>query len=344
VVNLAGEALPHSLAERLHADYPGVVVWNLYGPSEDTTYSTGGIVPHSDARPPSIGRPIRYKHAYILDDRLQPVPTGVHGELFLGGAGLARGYLRRPALTAARWIPHPFSPLPGDRLYRTGDLARWRPDGEIEFLGRIDQQVKLRGFRIELGEIEEVLGRHPAVTDCAVVVRDADEKSLRAFVVFADGPRPSATELRAHLARELPDYMVPAVFPAVGALPHTATGKLDRRALLAAAPVDEGETGCSFVEPRTALEKEVAALWCETLRLNRISADAGFFAAGGHSLQAARLVARLRDTFQIQLPLPRFFEEPTVAGIAKYIEIMRWAGKSRAGARSHGDEMEEGTL
>jgi amino acid adenylation domain-containing protein len=325
VVNLAGEPLPQSLAERLHQDYPGIEVWNLYGPSEDTTYSTAGEVPRDDPRPPSIGAAIRYKQAFILDEKLRPVPQGVRGELYLSGAGLARGYLGRPALTATRWIAHPYSAEPGARLYRTGDLARLRPDGGIEFLGRADQQVKLRGFRIELGEIENVLGRHPAVSACAVAVQEAAGKSLCAYVVFKEGPIPEEQELRQYLLTHLPDYMVPAFFLKLDSLPRTATGKLDRRALPAKAPLPAPRAAAAYVEPRTPLEKQIAALWCEVLGVDRIGIETGFFHHGGHSLQAARMLARLREIDPVQVPLPRFLEEPTINGIARYIEVMRGA-------------------
>jgi amino acid adenylation domain-containing protein len=230
-VNLAGEPLKRSLADAIYAVPTVERVYNLYGPSEDTTYSTFTRVPRDETREPTIGRPIAGTQAHVLDRWLRPLPNGVPGELHLASAGLARGYLNRPELTAASFIPDPFG-APGGRLYRTGDLARRLPDGQLEFLGRIDHQVKIRGFRIELGEIEAHLMAHPAVREAVVLARDHDsEKSLTAYVVLRDSETAGASGLRAFLQERLPTHMIPAGFAILDALPLTPNGKVDRKAL-----------------------------------------------------------------------------------------------------------------
>jgi amino acid adenylation domain-containing protein len=318
-VNLAGEALPAKLVRDIQRHGWAPRVWNLYGPSEDTTYSTGGIV-SPDGDTVTIGRPLANTRIYILDENLQPVPVGICGELYIGGAGLARGYLGRAALTAERFIPSPFGN--GERLYRTGDLARWRADGELEFLGRLDHQVKLRGYRIELGEIEAVLRRHGSVKDAVVVAREnaAGEKRLVGYVVGrGDGVRPDAEALRAHVKQSLPDYMVPSALVVIDALPLTPSGKVDRKAL----PAPEGGAGivqAAYVAPRTPSEEVLAGIWAQLLELERVGVNDNFFELGGHSLLAMRVTARLREAFGIELPLRVMFEAPTVAELSKSIE------------------------
>jgi surfactin family lipopeptide synthetase A len=264
-----------------------------------------------------IGRPIANTQLYILDPVLQPVPIGIPGELYIGGDGLARGYLNRPDLTAEKFIPNPFGSEPGARLYKTGDLARHRPDGNLEFLGRLDHQVKLRGFRIELGEIEAVLGGHPAVREAVVVVREDVPGDMRlvAFVVSDQEPAPASRELRAFLQAKLPDYMIPSVFIRLDILPLTPNGKVDRRALPApdqARPAPED----AFVAPRTPVEEGLARIWAQVLGLEQVGIHDNFFELGGHSLLAMRVISRLRDTFHMELPLRSLFEAPTVAGLA----------------------------
>jgi amino acid adenylation domain-containing protein len=310
--NLAGEALPPTVAEALHALPSVETVRNLYGPTEDTTYSTVARVPAGGGKV-RIGRPIANSQAFVLDARLEPVPVGVPGELYLAGAGLTRGYLSRPSLTAERWVPNPHGPA-GSRMYRVGDVARWLPDGELEYLGRTDHQVKVRGFRIETGEIETALLRHPAVAEAAVVAREAaaGDTRLVAYVSPAQGETADGAALRAHLRATLPDYMVPAAVVVLDALPQTPNGKLDRRAL----PAPELADDAGHRAPRTPAEEAMAALWADVLGVERVGVDRNFFDLGGHSLLATRVVSRVRETFGVELPLRALFEAPTVAELA----------------------------
>ena len=263
---------------------------------------------------------------YVLDARYRPVPAGVVGELYIGGAGLARGYLNRPGLTAERFLPDPVGNEPGGRLYRTGDLARWLPDGRLECLGRIDHQVKVRGHRIELGEIEAILAKHPGVRQAAVVARE-DTPGDRRLVAYLVGDVPEVGELRSWLRRALPEYMVPALYHVLDALPLTPNGKVDRSALPAPEPV-ERDLGRSLVPPRGPIEEAVAPIWAEVLGqpASRVGIHESFFDLGGHSLLAAQLMSRLRDLFGVELPLRTLFEDPTVAGVARWIEEARRAG------------------
>ncbi|HEX6863967.1 MAG TPA: amino acid adenylation domain-containing protein, partial [Thermoanaerobaculia bacterium] len=308
-VCLAGEPLPEALAEQIYAIPTVERLFNLYGPSEDTTYSTWSLVPRSG--PPSIGRPIAGSQAYVLGREGEPVPVGVAGELYLGGAGLARGYLNRPELTAAAFVPDPWGG-PGERLYRTGDLVRWRASGELDFLGRIDHQVKMRGFRIELGEIEAALAAHLAVEEVAVLARG---DRLVAYVVSN-----SPADLRGHLRERLPEFMVPSNFVLLPTLPRTPNGKLDRKAL----PAPERAVGAGR-EPGTPMEEMLAGIWTELLGVEAPGPEDSFFACGGHSLMAARLVARVRERLGTELPLAAVFEAPTLAGLAARIERARLA-------------------
>ncbi|HEX2081202.1 MAG TPA: amino acid adenylation domain-containing protein, partial [Longimicrobium sp.] len=309
---LAGEALPEAAVKRWAG---GRRVLNAYGPTEAAVWTTFHECRIDEGGNPPIGRPIANARVYVLDGAGAPVPVGAVGELYIGGAGVARGYLGRPALTAERFVPDEFGSEPGARLYRTGDRVRWRADGALEYLGRVDHQVKVRGFRIEPGEIEAVLHRHESVADCVVTARaEAGEKRLVAYVV-GDG---EAGALRQHLRRELPEYMVPSAFVFLDALPLTPNGKLDRKALPAPdfAPAEE-----RYVAPRTPTEEVLAGIWAETLRLERVGVTESFFELGGHSLLAARVVSRVRQVFGVEVPLRALFEGPTVAQMAGRVDF-----------------------
>jgi amino acid adenylation domain-containing protein len=306
-LNLAGEALPAPLARDLHV--AGVRPVNLYGPTEGTVYVTVAEVAPGAERV-TIGRPVPNTRAYVVDARTAPVPVGVAGELCFGGAQVARGYLGRPALTAEKFVPDPFSTVPGARLYRTGDRVRWTAEGEIDYLGRMDFQVKVRGFRIELGEVEAVLREQPGVADAVVVARE-DAQGERRLVAYltSDGEAPDAAALRGALAARLPGYMVPSAFVALGAFPLTASGKLDRRAL----PAPEGAgAGAGYVAPRTEAERTVAEIWAEVLGVERVGVDDDFFALGGHSLRATRVVSQVRRALGAEVPVRTLFEAPTL--------------------------------
>jgi amino acid adenylation domain-containing protein len=342
-----GEVLSRRLSRRLTES--GASVWNLYGPTETTIWSTMYRVEPSE-RPVYIGRPIANTQIYILDAHMQPVPIGVHGDLYIGGAGLARGYMNRAELTAERLIHNPFSDDPESRLYRTGDRARHRPDGNIEFLGRSDNQIKIRGHRIELGEIEAALTQHFTVKECVVAAfdelgYDADNrkpvlsaaerfgnpkskidhpKSLVAYVA-SSGKEPSVAELRTYLEVKLPDYMIPSFFVTLNALPQTANGKVDRNAL----PPPDGirpELVKGFVEPRSELEGLVAKVWREVLKLDKIGIHDNFFDLGGHSLLATQIVSKVRGELCLEVPVRLLFEAPTVAKLSAGIEGLRKAG------------------
>jgi len=318
-VNLAGEALAPELAERIYLHSQVEQVWNLYGPTEDATYSTGTRVERGAARV-SIGRPLPGTRAYVLDARLQPVPGGVPGELFLAGAGGARGYLGRPDLTAERFLLDPFATVPGGRLYRTGDLARWLASGELEHLGRQDHQVKVRGFRIELGEIEAVLLSLAGVREAVVLARSDGSDRSQKLVAYLVGDV-AAEELRDHLRERLPDYMVPSALVILPALPLTPNGKVDRKAL----PVPE-HAEARYQAPRTPVEELLAGLWAEVLGLERVGAADHFFDLGGHSLLATRVTSRLRAALGVEVPLQDLFAAPRLADFAARVEALRRTG------------------
>jgi acyl-coenzyme A synthetase/AMP-(fatty) acid ligase/acyl carrier protein len=289
---------------------------NMYGPTEATVYATGGIIAPTGTRAPHIGTAIDNTQVYLLDRHLRPVPAGLPGELCIAGVSLSRGYLGRPDLTAERFVPNPLATpddVPGQRMYRTGDLARWLPGGEIEFLGRIDHQVKIRGIRIELGEIESALAAQPEVTATVVVMREdaPGERRLVAYVVSPGGIRPA--ELRERLARRLPAAMVPAAWVFLDVLPLTPNGKLDRRALPAPEPMTAER---ELIAPRTPLEQQVADIWRTVLRVDRVGIDDNFWDLGGHSLIATKVLVRVRDTFGIDLPLQSLFTTPRLAEFA----------------------------
>jgi amino acid adenylation domain-containing protein len=316
-----GEALPGALLHRFRERLPRVALHNLYGPSEAATALTALRCEPEEARATvPIGRPTGNVRVYLVDGAGRPVPVGVPGELLIGGAGVARGYLGRSDLTAERFVPDAYGDEPGARLYRTGDLARWLADGRIEFLGRNDFQVKIRGFRIEPGEVEAALMSHGAVRQAQVLAREdrPGEKQLVAYVVGGV----DTGELRAHVRRSLPEYMVPAAFVVLEALPLTPNGKVDRDALPAPELASAEET---YVAPRTPAEEVLAGIWAEVLRLERAGVHDNFFELGGHSLLATRVVSRIRAVFGVELPLRALFEGPTTAEMAARVEEMRRA-------------------
>jgi amino acid adenylation domain-containing protein len=309
-----GETLNQDLVNQFYQRLPWARLHNLYGPTEATIDATfSECVASSTLATASLGGPIANTNVYVLDQRGELVPAGVPGELYIGGAGLARGYIGESALTAQSFLPDPFSHLPGARLYRTGDLVRWRADGNLEYLGRLDMQVKLRGYRIELGEIEAVLRQHPEVSQALVALKDngAGEKRLTAYVVSNQG----TDEIREYLKSKLPEYMIPAIVFA-SEIPLTVNGKIDYNALPAAL-LDASSPNRPYVAPRSAIEEQIAHACCDLLRIQRIGIHDNFFDLGGHSLLAMRLLTWARETFQAQtVPLRGFFEMPTVAGLA----------------------------
>jgi nonribosomal peptide synthetase DhbF len=311
---LGGEEFTTQLAYEIARKLRVAHLTQLYGPTEATIDAVGfAIDGHQDGLRVPIGRPFDNYRVYVLDAGLEPVPAGVPGELYIAGAGLARGYLARSALTAERFIADPFGPA-GSRMYRSGDLARWRADGALDFLGRADAQVKLRGFRIEPGEIEAALLQHEDIAQAAVIAREdtQEDKRLIAYVVAARGATPPDTAiLRAHTAKRLPDYMVPAAFVVLDALPLTASGKLDRQALPALVVAAHAERA-----PRNPREEILCSLFAEVLGLPAVGIDDNFFELGGHSLLATRLISRIRTHLDLELSIRSLFETPTVAGLA----------------------------
>ncbi|HVS80634.1 MAG TPA: amino acid adenylation domain-containing protein [Pyrinomonadaceae bacterium] len=298
---------------------------NSYGPTETTVVATMCDLGRQDTnglrQNVSIGRPILNTTVFVLDELRRPVPIGVPGELYIGGAGVARGYHNRPELTAEKFIPDPFSKDGNARLYRTGDLVRYGTDGNIEFLGRVDNQIKIRGFRVELEEIEQTLRSHPCVSDSVVVLHEDDsgDKRLVAYVVPTHESQPTATELRNFLKAKLPSYMLPAALETIAALPLMPNGKIDRRALPEPRQV-RPEAGESFVAPRTLMEALLASAWCDALKLDRVGVHDNFFELGGHSLLAARVVSNLRHTMKIELGMVDVLRSPTIAELAALLE------------------------
>jgi amino acid adenylation domain-containing protein len=328
-----GEAFPRELADELLGW--GVPLWAFYGPTESTVWAAAGQVEAGEGGAGSVplGRPLADHRLYVLDDGLAPVPVNVSGELHIAGPGLARGYFGDPALTAERFVPDPFGEA-GERLYRTGDLVRRLPSGALDFLGRIDHQVKLRGFRIELGEIEAVLARHPAVAEAAVLLRRdlPGGDGLVAYAVPSAGSSAGAAEFQSYLAQRLPAYMVPAAFQILGSMPRSANGKLDRKAL-AALSLERTDGGAAKA-PRTPAEELVAGIFTEALHLDRVGIEESFFELGGHSLLATHVAARVRALFSVELPLRTIFEAPTVAALAARIERRLAGGPDRTPERS----------
>jgi acyl-CoA synthetase (AMP-forming)/AMP-acid ligase II/acyl carrier protein len=335
---------------------------NNYGPTECTVVASSGKVAPSglsnqfssnqiSSQLPSIGRPIDNTQIYILNEEMQEVPAGTAGELCIAGAGLARGYHGRPDLTLEKFVPNPFSSRLnahsnshlGDRLYRSGDLARYLPDGEIEFLGRLDEQIKIRGFRIEPNEIVRALDEHPEVVASVVVAREnnAGEKSLLAYLVLDPAATITATALREHLVKRLPEYMVPAGFIRMELLPLTSNGKVDRSALPAPSVAN---TLCedNFVSPSGPVQQRLAGIIASLLHIERIGANDNFFRLGGHSLLGTQLIARVNETFGVELPLLQLFDHPTLTGMSGAIETLILAKIEAASAgeahRLHADK------
>ncbi|HEX8149208.1 MAG TPA: amino acid adenylation domain-containing protein [Pyrinomonadaceae bacterium] len=322
---VGGEASRVELIEALRRAAPDCAFFNHYGPTETTVgVLTCRVGPPDEGQTSGtlpLGRPVHNTRVYVLDSGRRPVPVWAPGELYVGGDNVTRGYLNRPALTAERFVPDPFSGEPGARLYRTGDLARYLPDGRVEFLGRVDHQVKIRGYRIEPGEVEAALAAHEGVRECVVVAREdgaAGEKRLVAYVVAARRPSPAVAELRGFLAGRLPEHMIPAAFVALDSLPLTPNGKTDLRAL----PSPEearSEPERPFVAPRGPVEEVVADIWKGLLGVERVGVLDNFFELGGHSLLAMRVVSRLRETFRVEVPLRALFEATTVEKLARVL-------------------------
>jgi amino acid adenylation domain-containing protein len=331
-----GDVLSVGRVQKAVQSHEQLVLINGYGPTENTTFTCCHRMAKADfiaGESIPIGRPISNTYVYVLDPALNPVPPGICGELYTGGAGLARGYFDRPDLTAEKFLPDPFHG-PGMRMYRTGDLARWLPDATLEFAGRVDHQVKIRGFRVEPGEIEAVLSQHLGVQDAVVVTREAADgsKNLVAFVVGRSNNTLRGDELKKYLRENAPEYMVPADIVLIDALPLTANGKIDREALLAANPTSP-QSANPYVAPSTELEKALAKLFSDALGGVPVGLYDNFFELGGHSLTATRLVSQVRSVLGIELPLRAFFEEPTVANVA--LAVM-----SAKGSRDLGSSIE----
>ncbi len=323
-INLAGEALPLHLVQELY-ELPTVrKVYNLYGPSEDTTYSTYALLERSAITTPSIGRPLPNTQAYLLDSNMQPVPIGVPGQLYLAGDGLARGYLNRDELTREKFVPDPFS-TDGARMYATGDLARWLPDGSLSYMGRLDQQIKLRGFRIETGEIEENMRRHPAIAEALVMLREdgLGDKRLVAYLVISEESAAgeiSEESVRSLLKERLPDYMMPSQFVVLDAFPLSPNGKVDRKALPTPERVEA--VRAEYTPPRNRTEEQLVLIWQDLLSASQIGVYDSFFALGGHSLLATRMHHAIQEEFHVDLPLKQLFEAVTIAELSALIEQM----------------------
>jgi acyl-coenzyme A synthetase/AMP-(fatty) acid ligase/acyl carrier protein len=319
VLILGGETFTTSLAAKIDSLGGSCEVLNHYGPTETTVGSlTLRLADHnwktSQAASVPIGRPIANTQVYILDALLQPVPTGAIGELYIAGEGVTAGYLNQSERTTERFLPDPFADDSLARMYRTGDLARHLPDGNVEFLGRADDQIKIRGFRIELGEIESVLAREPGVKQAVVMAREdaRGEKRLVAYVVADQSRNGAVDQMRTRMREQLPDYMIPSAIVHLAKIPLTTNGKVDRQAL---PEPDEVQTK-SYVAPKTPTEEALAKIWSEVLRRDHVSIDDNFFDLGGHSLLATQVVSRIREQFRVELPIRALFESPTVGGLA----------------------------
>jgi len=316
----AGEACSADLVARWAT---GRDFFNAYGPTETTVCASMYRVEENGHQNPPIGKPIANFKLYILDANLQPLPIGVPGELFIGGISLARGYLKRPGLTAEKFVPDPFSKVPGARLYRSGDLVKYLTDGNIEFLGRIDHQVKVRGFRIELGEIEAALDNHPDIRDVIVLARDfkPGDKRLVAYLVAEPGVELTISELRAYLRKELPEYMVPSAFMILDEFPLTPNGKINRKAL-PEPDQSHPELGSEYLAPRNKTEEILADICKELLSVERVGVYDNFFDLGGHSLLATQFISRVRESFEVELPLRTLFESPTIGELTEKIQTL----------------------
>src|SRR6185369_6692261 len=327
LVICGGEALPREVEAQL-SDW-GVPAWNFYGPTEATVWATINKIATVDNSngPVAIGRPLANTQVYVLDSNLELLPVNVPGELYIGGAGVARGYYQRSELTAERFVPDAYSGAVGGRLYRTGDRVRYGAAGKLEFLGRVDEQVKLRGYRIELGEIESVLGEAGGVQQAVVVVRgeNSADQRLVAYVVLENGSAATSEaevvqRLRGHLSQKLPEYMMPSAIVVLPELPLSANGKVDRRALPIPGATTRTEPEDTYVAPRTPTEAGLTSIWSEVLKIDRIGIHDNFFKLGGHSLLATQVASRLRDLFRVELPLRYVFEYPTVNALAAKID------------------------
>ncbi|HEY6186967.1 MAG TPA: amino acid adenylation domain-containing protein, partial [Pyrinomonadaceae bacterium] len=315
-----GEALSPELAAQISERTASL--WNMYGPTETTIWSMLQEIGANDDLIP-IGRPISNTQVYLLDQHLRPVATGLRGDIYIGGEGLARGYLNQPGLTAEKFVPHPFSVEKGARLYRTGDVGRQRENGVIEYLGRTDHQVKLRGYRIELGEVEAALRMQEGVQEAVAIVRDGAEaghKSLVAYVVKTGSGTTTTSSLREGLRARLPEYMIPSIIVELEQLPLTPNGKVDR-ARLPEPDRSRVELDAELVLPRTPAEEVIAGLWADVLRVDEVGIHDNFFQLGGHSLLATQLISRIRDAFHLELPLRHLFEAPTVAALSRTIDL-----------------------
>src|SRR5581483_902658 len=311
-----GEGLPSDLADQVRTRC--AELWNMYGPTETTIWSSIYQVTSRLTNTAPIGRPIANTTFYILDAQRQPVPIGAAGELYIGGDGVARGYFNRPELTAEKFVPDPFSSVPAARLYRTGDLARHLPDGNVQFLGRTDFQVKVRGFRIELGEIECAIAQHPLIQQAVVVVREDTPGDKRLVAYMVARGQISVGEVRDSLKQRLPDYMIPGTLVTLDEFPLTPNGKVDRRALPAP---DPEQTIATTSMARTAVEEVLAEVWREVLQIPAIGIHDNFFALGGHSLSATRVVSRIQRIFKVEVPLRTIFERPTISQLAEALEM-----------------------
>ncbi len=338
-----GEVLPPTLVEGLSAVLPDTELVHVYGPTEGSiTASYWFCREGAYAQTVPVGHPIMNAAITLTDRRLEPVPVGVPGELLIGGRGVGRGYLGRPGLTAERFVPRPVGGSRGARVYRTGDLVRWLPDGRLDFVGRVDHQVKIRGFRIELGEIQSVLDEHPGVREAVVLAREdvPGDRRLVAYVVPVEETEASPQDLRRHLLTKLPEYMVPAHFLLLDAFPLSPSGKVDRKALpIPGASRDHLEE--AYVAPRTSVEEKLAEIWTEVLGIEKVGVEDSFFLLGGHSLLATQVMARIRQTFNVEVPLRDLFESPTVANVAESIEAAQWKVKHSSPARREGEGTEE---
>jgi len=330
--------MPEDLADQLIAC--GIELWNMYGPTETTVWSSCARITNT-SNGITIGKPIANTTVRVLDVRKSLCPVGVPGELCIGGDGVALGYWNRPELTADRFIPDPFSTTPGATLYCTGDRARWRNDGTLEHLGRLDFQVKLRGFRIEVGEIEAGIAQHPAVREVAVIAREdtPGDKRLVAYLVAENPPADLVGQLRALVRAAMPEYMVPAHFVMLKALPRTHNGKLDRKAMPAPS-LGDGLPSAVAVDPRTPSEEMVASVFRGVLGRTDFGVFDNFFDLGGHSLMAARIMFQLRAASGLDLPLRVLFERPTVSALAEAIDALAWAASSRQQPALAGDRVE----
>jgi amino acid adenylation domain-containing protein len=340
---LGGEASRLDWIERLRAAAPRCAIFNHYGPTETTvgvlTYRVGETMPATATRNLPLGRPLPGTRIHLLDEQGRPVPAGEKGELCIGGPGVARGYLNRPELTAERFVSEPFGDAPGARMYRTGDLARLLPDGDLEFCGRADHQVKVHGYRVELGEIEAALREDDRVQDAVVLLRDEQLVAFvgsRAMGPFVDPL--TAPVLRETLKARLPQYMVPSAFLVLDKLPLTANGKIDRQGL-AALPLTPAAPSGRYAAPRTPTEETLAAIWGRLLNLEAVGIDDDVFDLGAHSLLAMKALTQIRDAFQVNLVLRNLFEQPTIAGLAPVIDSLASLAAPRPAASGEREEI-----